>query len=152
MAHFRNLLLALGLILAAITTSGCAKALNPYNETFNCQAAADDGRCLDTPTAYHEAIANDDDGFDAPVTANSNGTPNAQQAKQLSPRQEAQAIRYRLLTDLLREPQTPLLEPPRVLRVLLLPYRGQDGELFLARHVFIKVDEASWVLTDLVER
>ena len=38
-----------------------------------------------------------------------------------------------------------------MLRVLLLPYRGANEELFMARHVYIKVEEARWVLTDLNE-
>lgn len=142
MGNCKSLLLFLAI---AAATNGCAKVLNPYEEHFNCKAPTDDGRCLDTPTAYQEAIT--DPGFDAPVQGKNTGTGIVK-----SPKQEAQAIRYRLLADLLTEPQPPLLEPPRVLRVLLLPYRGQDDELFLARHVFIKVEESSWALTDLVER
>jgi len=144
----------IGLILAlAMFAGGCAKILNPYEENFACRAPGDDGRCLDTPTAYQEAITAD--SFDAPVTppsAKDSASENQASTPAKSPRQETQAIRYRLLSELLSEPQTPLLEPPKVLRVLLLPYRGSDDELFMARHVFIKVEEASWVLTDLIEK
>ncbi|MFH7319284.1 TraV family lipoprotein [Desulfurivibrio sp. D14AmB] len=152
MERFKGACTALILALA-VSAGGCAKILNPYEENFVCRAPGDDGRCLDTPTAYQEAITAN--SFDDPVTpppANDSASENQASAPAKTPRQEAQAIRYRLLSDLLNEPQTPLLEPPKVLRVLLLPYRGSDDELFMARHVFIKVEEASWVLTDLIEK
>jgi conjugal transfer pilus assembly protein TraV len=61
---------------------------------------------------------------------------------------EAEDSRYRVLAELLEEPETPLLQPPKVLRVLLLPYRGEDNELFMTRYAFLEVERAQWVLTD----
>lgn len=36
--------------------SGCGAALNPYHENFNCDAPDDAGKCVDTKTAYEEAV------------------------------------------------------------------------------------------------
>ncbi|OGT92504.1 MAG: hypothetical protein A2286_14630 [Gammaproteobacteria bacterium RIFOXYA12_FULL_61_12] len=135
-----NPLLALALLACAFFISGCGAALNPYHENFNCKAPAGDGRCLDTPDAYEEAVN--------PPSKDKEG---ARQQASTSSRHEVQETRYKLLSELLSEPKAPLLEPPKVLRVLLLPYRGANEELFMARHVYIKVEEARWVLTDLAE-
>jgi conjugal transfer pilus assembly protein TraV len=45
-----------------------------------------------------------------------------------------------------KEPRTPLVAPPEVLRVWLLPYEGEGGELFMERHVYIMVQRPRWVL------
>ncbi|BCO09254.1 hypothetical protein GF1_16300 [Desulfolithobacter dissulfuricans] len=123
-------------ILASVTLTGCGAALNPYHEDFNCKAPASDGRCLDTPTAYEEAVKINDmvlvDKSDAKI----------------DPEREVQASRYETLAKLLKKPRKPILEPPKVLRVLLLPYKGDGNELFMSRYVYVTVEEARWVLTD----
>ena len=53
---------------------------------------------------------------------------------------------YRKLTGLLREPVTPLVAPPRIMRVLLLPYKGEGGELFMPRYVYFMADDPRWIL------
>jgi conjugal transfer pilus assembly protein TraV len=125
----------------ALLLSACGPAkdiINPYNENFKCRATDDEGKCIDTPTAYEEARY--------PHTAGGESGPadDTQQA--------IQDNRYRILAELLQEPKKPLLQPPKVLRVLLLPYRGEDDELFMTRYVYLKIEDAKWVLTDLDEK
>ncbi|MCL7489736.1 MAG: TraV family lipoprotein [Desulfobulbaceae bacterium] len=118
--------------------SGCGPVLNPYNENFKCRATDDEGKCIDTPTAYEEAR------YPEALPENSGPAAETQQA--------IQDNRYRILAELLQEPKKPLLQPPKVLRVLLLPYRGEDDELFMTRYVYLKIEDAKWVLTDLDEK
>jgi len=125
----------------ALLLSACAPAkdvINPYNENFKCRATDDEGKCIDTPTAYKEARY-----------------PQDAEGESSLAEEEQQAIqdnRYRILTELLQEPNKPLLQPPKVLRVLLLPYRGESDELFMTRYVYLKIEDAKWILTDLDEK
>ena len=64
---------------------------------------------------------------------------------------EAQGERYRAISDLLEAPETPLLNPPKILRVLLLPYRGEANELFMSRYAYLEIEPAEWVLTEVRE-
>ena len=123
------------LLLLPLLLAGCGAALNPYNENFRCQAPEDSGQCVDTKTAYEEAIGFGQQG--------SGGKPSKAE-------ESAEAARLTRLSELLREPQTPMIAPPRVLRVLILPYKG-SGDLFMARYAYLQVEPASWVLTGVDE-
>jgi len=128
-------------VLAAVILSACAPVkdvINPYNEDFKCRAKDDAGKCIDTPTAYQEARY--------PETKE--GQPDPGDAM----KQAAQDKRYKLLTELLQEPKKPVLQPPKILRVLLLPYQGEQEELFMTRFVYVKIEDSRWVLTDLAEK
>jgi len=120
------------LLLMALT--GCGAALNPYNENFRCQAPEDSGQCVDTKTAYEEAT----------------GLGQVASGTQKKAEESAEAARLIRLAQLLHEPQTPMIAPPRVLRVLILPYKG-SGDLFMARYAYLQVEPANWVLTGVDE-
>ncbi len=96
------------------------------------------GECIDTPTAYRKARY-----------------PETKETEGLSPaNSEQQAVlnnRYSILAGLLQEEKKPLLQPPKILRVLLLPYRGEGEELFMSRYVYLKIEDSKWILTDLTE-
>ena len=129
---------ALPLFLLLSACSPMQKAINPYEEDFKCRAPEDAGNCVDTPTAYRDArYPRLDDELLKPLGSRS--------------RKEALEHRYKTVAGLLREEKKPLLLPPKILRVLLLPYRGQDGELFMSRYVYIKIEDSQWILTDLSE-
>jgi len=57
---------------------------------------------------------------------------------------------YDKFSGLLKEPQTPIVAPPKVMRVLLLPYTGQDNEFYMLRYVYFFVDKPRWILGDTV--
>ena len=127
-------------ILILLCISGCAgvkDAVNPYEENFHCKAKDSDGKCLDTPTAYKEARLPDGQMSEA--------TSNTSQI-------EAQNSRYKALTDLLEAPETPVLNPPKILRVLLLPYKGENNELFMTRYAYLEIEPSQWVLTEVSEK
>ena len=129
---------ALPLFLLLSACSPMQKAINPYEEDFKCRAPEDAGKCVDTPTAYKDArYPRLDDELLEPLGSRS--------------RKEALEHRYKTVAGLLREEKKPLLVPAKILRVLLLPYRGQDGELFMSRYVYVKIEDSQWILTDLSE-
>lgn len=93
---------AISSLLLLIALTGCGAALNPCNENFRCQAPEDSGQCVDTKTAYEEATGLGQGG--------AGGT-------QKKAGESAEAARLTRLAELLHEPQTPMIAPPRVLRV-----------------------------------
>ncbi len=123
-------------LLFLVLLTGCGPVLNPYNEDFKCRAKGDAGECIDTPTAYKKARHPEAELAPGPGE-------NAQQ--------ELQDNRYKIVSELLKEETKPLLQPPKILRVLLLPYKGEDEELFMSRYVYLKIEDSQWVLTDLEE-
>ncbi len=114
------------------------ETVNPYNENFKCRARDDVGECIDTPTAYKKAR------YPEPVSGEEVEPPTGIT-------REIQDNQYRLVAGLLQEEKKPLLQPPKILRVLLLPYKGEDDELFMSRYVYVKIEDSKWILTDLTE-
>jgi len=52
------------------------------------------------------------------------------------------------LMTMLRQEPTPLAVPPTVLRVFVLPYTTESGELITQHYFYIKVDEGRWIIGD----
>ena len=128
--------------IAVMLISACAplqETINPYEENFKCKAKNNAGECIDTQAAYKKArypkpAQNIKSDFDHEV------------------KQDVQVSRYKILAELLRKEKKPLLQPPKILRVLLLPYKGEKEELFMSRYVYVKIEDSQWILTDLVEK
>ena len=139
------------LLFLSISSTGCSPLLNPYLENFKCKAPDEDGKCIDTPAAYAEARK--PQSLEATVTLaeNQSALPGSRTLSP-NPQQTIQDARYKIVAGLLQKPEKPLLQPPKVLRVLLLPYEGKDGELFMSRYAYIQVEKAKWLLTDQHEK
>jgi len=151
-------------LLLLVPLSGCGglvgELVNPYEENFKCRTRDDAGKCIDTSSAYKEARFPDVDNASETSCTNVSGDtipcPPATTAEsgirtninQLT----AQNSRYKALTELMQEPDKPMLEPPKVMRVLMLPYKGENDELFMTRYVYLKLKESQWVLTDISEK
>lgn len=121
-------------LCCGLLLTGCGAVLNPYHENFNCQAPEDAGHCVDTPSAYDEAV-----GIKRPL-----------KAEEDNPEKQIESARFDRLAQLLKEPKTPMIVPPRILRVLILPYKGGE-DLFMTRYAYLQVDSARWVLTGIEE-
>lgn len=136
MERFRQMIA----LLTLLALSACApieKAVNPYEEEFKCRASDETGKCIDTPSAYKEARF--------PMVEEPVG------AEPPSPGSKEADHRYQMVAGLLEEPEKPILQPPKILRVLLLPYEGEGEELFMTRYVYLKVEESDWILSDISE-
>jgi conjugal transfer pilus assembly protein TraV len=106
--------------------------LNPSPSDFNCPDT-DPGKCDSVRTAYEESK-----GIVPPAAAAGSGDGRDLYREAL----------YSRFAGLLREPETPMVVPPRVMRVLLLPYRGAEGELYMLRYAYLFVEEPRWILGD----
>lgn len=152
----------------SFTISGCSTVLNPFDSSFACQGITSNGKCTSVTNAYKEsvnngesqqqqqekpAVNNGNDGdlvivsqrqegeylISNGVTKHSNKTDNA-----LSYR-ESQMSK---ITKLLTKPNTPVIVPPSVIRVLILPYQGDDDELLMPRYAYFMLDKPKWVVGD----
>jgi len=139
MKHCKWFLFDMVAMVAMVTLlAACAPmkdAVNPYNENFKCQASGDDGKCIDTPSAYKEAR------YPVPEDTLTNLTE-----------VEAQVDRYRMLTELLPEEKKPILQAPKIMRILLLPYKGENQELFMTRYAYVKIEDSDWILSNINEQ
>lgn len=135
------------LLLSLLSACSSVKdVVNPYEENFKCRAKDSEGKCVDTPTAYKDAR------YPAPVPEpgtppQAGGMPNINIAKL-----DAQNSRYKTLASLLENPEAPMLNPPKILRVLVLPYKGDNNELFMTRYAYLEIEKAQWILTDIKEK
>ena len=117
------------LLMLCLPLGGC---LNPYASDFNCPDT-DPGKCVSVNAAYEESK-----GMVTVATAEGTGDGRDLYREAL----------YGRFAGLLRQPETPLVVPPRVMRVLLLPYQGAEGELYMLRYAYLFVEEPRWILGD----
>jgi len=52
------------------------------------------------------------------------------------------------VVKLLRTPPAPVKTPDKVLRVLILPWVDENGNLNTQKYIFVKVEEGKWILGD----
>lgn len=135
--------------LVAMLSMGCA--VTPYERNFACPQG-DNGKCVSVSDAYAEAIQEGRLKTANPlVLERSGGVQGQAMGGQPETHPEYDAYKaglYRKLLGLLDEPVTPMVAPPKVMRLLLLPYTGGDNELYMLRYAYFFVDSPRWVLGD----
>jgi conjugal transfer pilus assembly protein TraV len=136
--------------LVALLLCSCSTVLNPYRSSFNCPRT-DKGKCVSVQNAYRESL-NPLIG-DGQNEARAGGATEEAGFTEAPGEKDYRAALLGRLAGLLKEPETPMVAPPQVMRVLLLPYKGDGGELFMPRYAYFFVDRPSWVLDGyLVEK
>lgn len=123
---------------------GCASVLNPYKSDFQCPET-DKGKCVSVQDAYIESIQKNYNKDEVKSERLKEGDEPRPQDKKNNDYHESL---YRELSGLLKEPLTPMVAPPKVIRVLLLPYKGDANELYMIRYIYFFVDEPRWILGD----
>ena len=130
---YRSILAVLPIaLLAACSTVG--DTINPYKSNFNCPYK-ESGRCISMTGAYDESRLDKSQPTD----------PAKEGLVPTSGEKTYQEGVYKKLAGLLEEPKTPLIAPPKVMRVLLLPYKN-DRDLYMYRYAYFVVDDFRWVL------
>lgn len=141
-------------LFLTIILGGCSAVLNPYASEFSCPET-DKGKCVAVKTAYDESLnplVKPEPG-EKKEECKDCGKEKAAVPGAAGEETEYREALFRRLAGLLKEPETPMVAPPQVMRVLLLPYRGDGGELFMARYAYIFLDRSKWILGDyLVEK
>ena len=130
---YRSILAVLPIaLLAACSTVG--DTINPYKSNFDCPYK-ESGKCISMTGAYEESRLEKTQPTDPAKGAvlPTNGEKAYQEGV------------YKKLAGLLDEPKTPLIAPPKVMRVLLLPYKN-DRDLYMYRYAYFVVDDFRWVL------
>lgn len=163
------------LLFSAFFLSGCA-FLNPYESDFSCPEG-NRGKCVSVQQAYEEngvvpsktkadaakeghctSKYSDVDGavsLETVCTDPQPATTSAPAATMVLNQEDRNYNHYRSalfekFNGLLKEPVTPVVAPPKAMRVLLLPYTGQENEFYMLRYVYFFVDEPRWILGDSV--
>jgi len=133
------------LLTFAVLLGGCS-VLNPYRSEFTCPQK-ENGKCVGVDSAYYESLTKTKDKIENPESLKKD---NSDKAKTKVGGQKSENLYqeevYRKLAGLLKEPVTPLVAPPKVMRVLLLPYKGDGGELFMPRYVYFMADDPQWIM------
>lgn len=135
----------------AFVLSGCASILNPYNSEFQCPEPYK-GDCVSTTTAYERSVSGEDEerhtickegecskknGKKAPVEQESQS--------EVKPEGVYQENLFRELSSLIEEPETPVIAPPNVVRILLLSYTGEDNQFYGWRYVYFMDGSPKWI-------
>ncbi len=156
-----KILIAIGVL----SMSGCA-LLNPYESSFSCPESSK-GKCVSVHTAYSESAsgtlpvketqvdhATEECGSESMtpgpcIDGKKEATQNPA-AKEIGTYNRYRTALFDKFSGLLKEPVSPVVAPPKTMRVLLLPYTGQDNEFYMLRYVYFFVDEPRWLLGDTV--
>lgn len=147
----RSSLRLLFLLAIVAVTAGCSTT--GYESDFSCPQSYN-GRCISLPAAHNLALSGHDDPKYDPSVQQSKKN-NSEKELNIAPLtgEEQAHVTYKeslfkRFDSLLKEPATPVVAPPQVMRVLLLPYKGDSNELYMLRHVYFFVEEPRWVLGD----
>jgi conjugal transfer pilus assembly protein TraV len=135
--------------------------MNPFGSEFACKDNPQ-GKCVSTQAAYDESrgrgiaketvkdkegdgeccldVKKNDTGAKTPVVPAAPG--------EISYREASMAK----MAKLLKSPTTPMVVPPTVMRVLVLPYQGDDDDLLMPRYVYFMTEKAKWIVGDYLVR
>lgn len=146
-----NLVLLCGVVLL----SGCS--LLPYESASSCNMEKQYGKCIDVEGAYQESVTGEDSG--APELYKISEGKNKDKKNDNSvvgtsiKANESQYVtyqneRYKVLGDMIKEPNTPMLSPPKTVRTLIISYSPDYDRkrLYMPRYVFSIVEDSKFVL------
>lgn len=152
-------LLTAALVLAC---AGCSWL--PYEEDFACSRNTTYGKCVSVEGAYAEAVTGESHG-DVITKDGVQPAKKDKKDKKARAQQEAEELGlvtqseqvvyedyrtklYTQLRDLISEPQTPMVKPPKEDRTLILSYspNGDHRRLYMPRYVYSIYEEAEFVM------
>lgn len=163
-----KLFLGISLILALCGCSVVGSALNPYEDNFKCAGKAPFGKCASTPEIYSEIQPDYKPGAPRSTVTARPGVPCPEcdaairdesvaaapaslptyTIGTITPESAYRDASLAKAAKLLKEPVTPVVIPPSVMRILILPRKGEDGELNMAQFSFMMVDKPRWAMGD----
>ena len=160
------------IIITVLYLWGCGAILNPYKDNFSCPDQ-DKGKCIKVEGAYKESLqkkktntlnekenktacekcrkeaknnnVSEDTYCTACSTSEINKSGNNRRTTESSETMYQRAVNKKLAT-MLKAPNTPLIAPPQVMRVLVLPYKGDMNELYMMRYIYLLIDDPKWVV------
>jgi len=136
-------MLNLLILSSAIILAGCANTLNPYSSKFQCPHVYK-GQCVSLQEAYQKSKTNTD-GNPKKLATKKKQTKEKQQ-KVKSDELSYKTSLYNRLSGLLKSPKTPIVIPPKVMRVLILPYKTANNDFEMSRYVYFFATKPGWSL------
>jgi len=151
----------LALLLIVFFIAGCGAALNPYDSKLKCPDP-DFGVCTDVETAWKESFK---DRQELKREAELRAIKQNRKCPKGDCKSETETATTNVFqnpkdinvyfiswlkesTELLSQPQTPVIKPPKVLYGLIFPYDGGQGDvLFMSQRVFIIAEPPRFVLS-----
>lgn len=137
-------------ISTAVMLSGCS--IFPYSENFGCENMNQYGRCLDVKDAYDMAVTGEVKGL--PIAKKGDVVPKneSNEVITLTPedtQRRYQQERYRKLSELVEEPQAPMVKQPEIVRTLVLNYSDRShvgSPLYGHRYIYFFGSDPEWVM------
>lgn len=162
----------LAVLAAGPVLTGCSALVSPYSTTFQCPDS-DKGKCVSVKTAYDESLEPNplmkkqvcEECEEKEKTKDSDKETPDEKKMETQPSDKTQGdapapdsakydyqdALYKKLTSIIDQPETPLVIPPDVMRVLIPSYTGADNEWFSARYVYFFVTEPKWAVSAATE-
>lgn len=148
MQRFNNLVRRVTFATTVVVFTGCS--ILPYEDDYSCRITDNYGKCMSIKQSY--------DGASAPALVP--GENHRLAAKKTGSTKNNKTVvgtsrdiyldgYYDEMAQLIHQPETPLVKPPKTLRTLILSYSGsvQKKTLFMPRFVYSIVEEPEFVLT-----
>lgn len=143
------------IISLCVILSGCAAIFNPYNSEFSCPET-NKGACVSTTEAYKRSLTGEDEtnpdickegkcteaGNSETVTKGKKKVD--ENAYEVSPENVYRDNLFRELSELIEEPETPIVAPPAIVRILMLSY-PENSQFYGWRYVFFMDGEPKWI-------
>lgn len=139
--------------LLVATLTGCS--MLPYENDYSCRLKDNYGKCISVESAYTEAVTGESQG--EPMKPKSKqrfgSRAKSNETTQLS-KNPANAYdnyrdrTYQQLSEMIKQPNTPLLQPPKVIRTLVVSYSpsSKQDTLYMPRYVYTVIQDPKWVL------
>jgi conjugal transfer pilus assembly protein TraV len=153
----RIIIRSLTLLVAVMMMGGCASVFNPYKSSFQCPNTYK-GKCTSVENAYNESVTGkkapsicpDCDKKEKERESKAPIRPTLKPLEKLETAKEIyQASLYNKMTALIDNDPSPIVVPPKVMRVLILSYTGEKNEMFGYRYVYLFVSKPRWILAPL---
>lgn len=130
--------------MLTLFVTGCGKVFNPYHSEFMCPDVYK-GKCANMDEAYQESFEDNE----LVLERQGDCKDCEKQTKKSKDRPPVEDKTYtykdKLFTEIaaiIDEPETPVLIPPKVSRVLIINYTDDDEETFFGyRHVYFITDK-----------
>jgi len=136
------------LFIVFIFLTGCS-VLNPYHSQFSCPDTYN-GKCVPLKQAYEESKKNVEPGNESEKKdKKSDSSKNETKEGLKKDNKEKYTYRtelYKEISNILKQPSTPFVVPPKVMRVLILPYTTKSNTLEMSRYVYFFATPPRWVL------
>ncbi len=138
---------AVFIFISAFYITGCttvAKILNPYESESMCPDG-DSGKCASMEQALEESRYSDNPLILTDVIGDTHSRNTDTAERKSDPGYAYRQQLYAEMTQLIREPETPMFIPEKAMRVLILDYT-EGNSLYSSRYVYFAAGKTEWVI------